>query len=122
MPLTVRIEGLAELQHKLDGDFLLQPEIEAALDTVAKRGQRGGSGLGARMNPIAVEAQDLRRTLITPLAGRRLAGEPFNPRTKGTAWLKKNIGAGGYGAGTLGSVARNALKSAAKKIAARWAS
>ena len=137
MPLTVGIVGLKELERKLDGKFLIQPEVESALDTVAQRGKRGGKGQGAKVNPIALRGAPLTRILTSPIRspGNRIEAIPsfgrgagrrknprFNPRSKGTSWIRKNVGAAGYGAGILGATARNALAKAAKKIAARWAS
>lgn len=107
MDLTIRILGLEELKKKLNGAFLVQPEIGPALDTVAKRGARGGKGLGAQNNPIGVSAQPLSRVLSTPLNF---------PRTRGTSWLAANLRR------FLPAVARNALNKAARGITARWAS
>lgn len=139
--LTVKVVGLEELQKKLQPSYLYEPEIEAALDTVAKRGQRGGRGLGAKLNPISVEKRRLSRSVISPLArpsgstrtrGARGTGTPrprwmqragYNPRRKGTSWLRKNLGATwttGTAKGVLGATAINALKKAAQKILARW--
>ena len=111
MSITVRIEGLKELEKKLDGKFLVQPEIEGALDTVAKRGQRGGRGLGAQRNPIGVGQGRLTRVLTSGT---------HHPRQKGTAWKRKNVGAAGFGRGVLGATAQNALKKAARRMEQRF--
>jgi len=105
MPVTVKILGLKELEQKLDGSFLVQPEIEPALDSVANRGKRGGKGLGAKRNPITVRESALTRDLISSL---------HNPRQTGRTWRDSNIRR------FLPPVARNALNKAAKNIMARF--
>lgn len=139
--LEVQVVGLKELQKKLDGKFLVQPEMVGVLDTVTRRAQRPTKGLGYKMNPLSVSRPaPLSRAIVTPLAHRRSSPKPrpavrrkgtprphwmywaiVNPRVKGTKWLKKMVGTQGFGVGILGSTARSAIQAAAKKIAQRWA-
>ncbi len=105
--VTVKIDGLKELEKKLDGKFLVQPEIEPALDSGANRAMRGGKGIGAQRNTISVAAQPLSRTIASTLNA---------PRVKGTSWRMSNLRR------FLPPVIRNALNKAARNIRVRWAS
>lgn len=57
--------------------------IEEALEKIGQRMERGGKGLGARRNIVSRRTAGLEMEVDT--TKRR-------PRTKGTAWARKNMG------------------------------
>ena len=66
----------------------ITPLVEAAilseaLEKIGERMERGGKGLGAKRNVVT-----LRRNALTLEAASTLR----RPRTKGTAWTRKNVG------------------------------
>lgn len=68
-------------------DKKITPLMEAiiydnAIDSIGKRLARGGKGLGAKRNPINRERRGLTETV---------SSSTIRPRTKGTAWLRKNL-------------------------------
>ena len=102
---NVRVVGLNELQAKCDFDVLVQPEMEAARDTILGRINRQGKGLGAQRNQLTPTVQGLGATVETTLVP---------PRTKGTAW-------GRYQEKVVkGIVTRNAINKAIRRIEERW--
>lgn len=105
MNITVRIVGLNEIVQKLKGSVLYEPEIEEALDTVEKRVLRQGKGLGAQRNPLASSSAPLARTVTSTL-------NP--PRTRGTAWTRKNES-------IFRAMAPNVIRKAVRRIEQRWA-
>lgn len=137
MTVTIRVKGLAELERKLDGSVLLQPEAEAAVETIGARIARPtGKRIGVKRNTISrAQSGRLQETISTTLAGPdphrrrgtgpRRRGTPrpgwqqratwYNPRRKGTAWVR-------YQEKLLkGTFGRNVMKKMAERIAARFA-
>jgi hypothetical protein len=78
---TVKVVGLTQLEKKLDEKLLVQPEVEAARDTIVTRLMRGGKGLGVTKNSLTKDVKPLGATVTSTLN---------YPRTRGTAWGKKN--------------------------------
>ena len=113
MQFTFQIKGLKELERKLDGKFLIQPEMEHVRDALVTRIGRRRKTRGFRNNPLAVTVSPL----LSGSSTIAQVGTPLNaPRTTGSAWKK-------FVASLVnGSFMRRQLNSAAKKIAARWAS
>lgn len=117
MPLnvTVRVKGLEEVQRKLDGRFLVQPEFDHIADALAKRIGRPRKTKGFINNPLDIAV----RPMPVGAEGVTLAtiGSPLNrPRTKGTSWLRFIYGL------ARGSFMSRQVASAVKKINERWAS
>lgn len=111
----VRIEGLNELRKKCDWDFLAQPEMEEARDTIVARMLRGGKGLGVKRNTLTPQVFPLSAANTDPLAATVQSSLKW-PRTKGTTW-------GRYQEKVVkGIVARKAVNKAIQRIEARWAS
>lgn len=80
MPVKVRVVGLEELDRKLDGRLLYEPEIDSTLQRMGdelKRGHDRGKGLGARRNVMAVERAG---RLSYRLTSRSLVGRPWRPK------------------------------------------
>jgi len=102
--ITVRVVGLKELERKLDGKLLVQPEIEEGLDTINARFMRGGKGLGVRRNVL-----NSQRAVLS----RRVSSTRVWPRTRGTAWKSKNIGA-------FRGMAARVIQKIVRGIRARW--
>jgi len=102
--VEVKVAGLAKLERFLDGKLILQPEIEPALDSVAKRWLRKGKGLGEQRNTLSVAAEPLSRSLSTTLRA---------PRTTGGSRRQANVRR------YLPPVIRNAVLKMARGIAAR---
>jgi len=111
----VRIEGLNELRKKCDWDFLAQPEMEDARDTIVARMLRGGKGQGVKRNTLTPTVYPISSASTSPLAAT--VESTLNwPRTKGTSW-------GRYQEKVIkGIVARNAVRKAIQRIEQRWAS
>lgn len=57
---------------------------EQILDKVSERMKRGGKGLGAQRNVLRFQRVNRRELVVT-------SSRNF-PRTKGTAWVRKNTG------------------------------
>jgi hypothetical protein len=102
---TIRVVGLNELLAKSNWDVLAQPEIDDVVVTLGKRIDRQGKGLGAQRNPNLSH----RRTAD----GLTVQSSLNRPRTKGTAWGRKNER-------VLPAVGRNAMAKAVRNIEARW--
>jgi hypothetical protein len=102
---NIKLEGLEELQKKTGWDFLAQPEMDDVLETLGKRIDRQGKGLGAQRNPHLNQ--------MRTADGLKVESSLNKPRTKGTAWGKKN-------ARVLPAVGRNAMRKAVGRIEARW--
>jgi hypothetical protein len=102
---TVKIVGLAALQTKLNADVLLQPEIDDARDTIVERLMRGGKGLGVKRNSLTKDVKPLNATVTSTLN---------YPRTKGTAWGKKNEV-------IVKAMATRVVNKMVQNIEARWA-
>jgi hypothetical protein len=105
MVAKLQIKGLAEIEKKLSYAFLVDPAAKEAVETIGKRLERQGKGLGAQRNTITREPTS---------AGARLFSTLHAPRTTGVAWVRKN-------AAVFKAVAPNALRKAARRIEARWA-
>jgi len=103
---TIKVKGLNELNQKLDMDFLVQPEMDAALESFEKRLLRQGKGLGAQRNEIAAERRTMGATARSTLV---------YPRTKGTSWGRKNEA-------IMKSMAPRVFAKMVRKIEERWAS
>lgn len=101
----VQVKGLDELVQKTQWDVLAQPEFDAALESFGKRMERQGKGLGAQRNSIRRETQSL---------GARAESTLNYPRTRGSAWQRKQEGA-------LKSMAPRVLNKMVKRIEERWA-
>lgn len=105
---NIRLEGLPELLAKLDTKYLVQPEMEHAMDTFTQRVMtRRGSGLGAKRAVLA-EA-------VTPFEVSSITSSKKNPRNTGKAWLRKNER-------IIGAMAPRVLAKAVERIEERWAS
>lgn len=101
----IRVRGLNEVEQKLDEAYLLQPELDAALETFAKRMQRGGKGLGARRNTVSANVQSFGAEAVSSLN---------NPRTTGGAWGAKNQR-------ILSNMAPRVFRKMTQRIEERWA-
>lgn len=99
-----KVEGLDEIQAKLDEDFLVQPELEHARDTIVERVERQGRGLGAKRNSLS--------TVKEPL-GAKVTSTLNHPRTKGTSWGRKNES-------IFKSMSGRVVKKAIERIESRW--
>lgn len=102
---NVKIVGLDELQRKCKFDVLVQPEMDDARDTIVARLERGGKGLGVQRNVLSTDKQPLGATVTSTLN---------YPRTRGTAWGRKNEA-------IAKSMGPNVIKKAIGKIETRWA-
>lgn len=102
---TITIEGLDHVLERLDVDFLAQPEFDGAMATFEKRIKRQGKGLGAKKNTLTSVTKPLTVTAHSTLNF---------PRTKGTAWGRKNESA-------IKGMAPRVIKKVAANIEARWA-
>lgn len=121
--LNVTVKGLPVLLAKLDPKYLLEPEMEAAVQRIADRPFRAYGGLKTNLKTGVTS----RRGGASFAAGIRnnslMASRSLNvttidstlnqPRTSGSAWVRYNIAA-------MRSMAPGVLNSAAKKIEARW--
>ena len=103
--ITIKVKGLNELTAKTDWDVLLQPEIEPALETIGKRMERQGKGLGAKRNSLTRETQPL---------GARVRSSLNPPRTTGQSWQEKNEA-------VVKSMAPRVLAKMVKRVEERWA-
>lgn len=140
MAVTVRVLGLKELEKKLDGKVLYEPEIEAGLERIAdemKTRHDKRKGLGARRNVMAIErAGRLQmRVRSTPLVSgwqpepRKGARRPkgsgtprpgwqekvptYNPRRTGSAWYRAQRS-------RFKAMAPRVIRKAIEGIKARW--
>lgn len=104
MVREIRVVGLEDLERKLDGKFLVQPEIADAMETFGKRMQRGGKGLGAQRNTIAIQREAL---------GVRAQTTLNNPRQTGMTWARKNIA-------IIKAMANSVFRKAAERMRARF--
>lgn len=102
---AIKVVGLNELQMKLDTDFLLQPELDSALESFERRLLRQGKGLGAQRNEIAAERHTLGATARSSLN---------YPRTTGSSWQRKNERA-------VTAMAPRVFGKMVKRIEERWA-
>lgn len=103
----VKVKGLNELEKKLDIEFLVQPEIDDARDTIVDRVERRpGKGLGAKKNQLSADTRPLGATVTSTLN---------YPRTTGTAWGRKNEA-------IIKSMAGRVLSKAVGRIEQRWTS
>lgn len=100
----IKVLGLAELEKKLDGDFLVQPEIDDAFASFGKRMERGGKGLGAQRNTIAIQQSALAVSARTTLN---------SPRMTGASWSRKNIA-------IIKAMASSVFRKAAERMKARF--
>lgn len=101
----VRIEGLEELQKKLNADILVQPEMDAAMQTFTDRIiNRPGKGLGAQRNALSDARTPLATTVTSTLK---------SPRTTGRAWGRKNEN-------IIKGMASRVITKAVSRIEARW--
>lgn len=109
MDIGVRIVGLEELKRKLGGTVLKEPELQQGMQTIAKRFERGGKGMGARNNTVTSSRYDsaasLRYDVATTLR---------SPRRKGSAWVRKQTA-------IFRAMSPRVIRSVIKKIQARWA-
>ena len=103
--ITIKVKGLNELTAKTDWDVLLQPEIEPALETIGKRMERQGKGLGAKRNSLTRETRPL---------GARVRSSLNPPRTTGQSWQEKNEA-------VVKSMAPRVLAKMVKRVEERWA-
>ena len=103
--VNIEVRGLNELLAKTGFDVLVQPEIEPALETIGKRLQRQGKGLGAQKNTLTRDTQPL---------GARIESTLNFPRTVGTAWQQKNEA-------VAKAMAPRVFNNMAKRIEERWA-
>lgn len=69
---------------------------------------KGRTLIGQQRNTVTRRTGDLEFVATSTLN---------NPRNKGTSWVKKHIGAAGYGKGILGSMIPHVARKAAKRIA-----
>lgn len=112
---SIHIEGEEELLKKLDPS-LYEPEFEDGLGTITRRLERGGRGLGSRVNQVRTEREGkLSRFVTTTLSDNPNPKSPsFNPRTTGRSWRDKQIS-------IFKGMRNRVLKSISRKIQERWA-
>lgn len=79
--VEIKVKGLKELTAKTEWDVLAQPELEPALETMGKRLERQGKGLGAQRNTLTRSAISL---------GARIVSTLNYPRTTGQRWQEKD--------------------------------
>lgn len=96
---------IGKIPHGLSGHFI-QPEIDAALETIGKRLERPGKGLGERRNKMWRErvAQGQRITFVTH----------HHPRYTGFSKLRKMTG-------IFRSMAPNVIRKMGQRMQERWA-
>lgn len=118
---NVRIVGLEALRKKLRGEFLVQPEVSSALDTISERPLRAKKSLlGVKRNTVTVRSiGPLQREVMSTsvrTTGSPNPGSPrFNPRVTGRAWSGKNLN-------YMRSMSGNVIRKAIQRIEARWSS
>lgn len=104
---NVRLEGLEELRKKLQADWLVQPEMESAMQTFTRRViDRPGSGLGSRRNTLSEARSPLTMTVSSSLVF---------PRTTGAAWTRKNTN-------IIQGMSARVMAAVVRRIQERWAS
>lgn len=111
--VEVQIKGLKEMQQKLDGKFLLQPEVESRIrDKFIERVERRRKTVGFQRNPLQSERMPLSD-------GKPLAAitTPLNsPRTSGKSWREFVFSL------VKGTFMERQINAAMKEIRARWSS
>jgi hypothetical protein len=104
---NVRILGLDQVQRKLGYSVLVEPEIQAALETFRKRiMDRPGKGIGAARNTMMSSPLPLGLTVESTLA---------YPRQSGKSWGRKNTS-------IIRAMAPRVIKKAVQRIEERWGS
>lgn len=113
--LTVRVTGLKELQKKLDGKFLIAPELETVRDKLIERINRPrrkrNVSSGFANNPLAIQKYAMAMG-NRPIARVTTTLNP--PRTKGTSWLRFVYSL------ARGAFLRNQMNAAVRRIQTRW--
>ena len=82
MNLTVAVNLKGPMFTKKIDDVVKKAIVEETLKKIDERVQRQGKGLGARRNVIDRKLTGLELTVDTT---------KIRPRTKGTAWQRKNV-------------------------------
>lgn len=101
--IKVNIKGLPELERKLDGDFLVHPAVDEAVQKIMDRPLRvrkRGQGAGIRNNALSATREGLSARVQSTLR---------HPRRTGAAWTRYNIAA-------MRKMAPNVLRAAARRI------
>lgn len=105
-PISVRIQGLDEVQKKLKYDVLADDAVGEAFQKLSDRPvKRRGRGLGAERNELEANVENTGAVVTSTLV---------YPRTEGTAWTRKNVRA-------VRGMSRNVMNKAVRQIEARWA-
>ena len=104
--INVTVKGLKEVERKLDTSFLLTPNINAVRDSVVKRIQRQGKGMGGKAITLAADVYD---------RGARITTTLNKPRQTGSSWQR-------YNQQHAGAVARNSANKQVREIEKQWAS
>lgn len=102
MNMTVAVTLKGPMFEKDVPRIIEKQIIHEILGKVEERTKRQGKGLGARRNTIDHQRRGLELTVDT---------SKIRPRTKGTAWQKKNVG-------IIKSMAPRVARKAAERIAA----
>ena len=90
---------LAEVIVKVD------ERLERSARTIKSKGR---PLIGQQRNTVTRSKRELEITATSTL---------INPRNKGTSWVKKHLGASGYGKGIIGAMVPNVVRAAGKRIA-----
>lgn len=101
-PLNVKVVKYPAIMR---GQILIQPEVEAGLDTLADRLARKGKGAGERNNQM-----NLSRAALSRRFGFGITHWP-----RRTGWAKK-----AYSRRIFVSMAPRVVKKIIERIAARW--
>jgi hypothetical protein len=129
MTVTVTIRG--PLFSKKIDQVVKDAIVAESLLKIQERVERPGRRLGRKNNRLSSRRNalvlDVASTLRDPSVTRqripsfgsgrgRRPNPQFNPRSRGTAWVRKHVGGGQYGKGIIGAMAPAVLRKTAQRI------